>query len=253
MHSLLWHTHSAAHYSICLPYSVTCWAPSYMMAMSWELSMGSNFHLLPHRALPHMEPSHQEESALLWKTGPLFSKRFPSDKKSSKGSRWGLLTNYLLPLPQPSLATPGPPTNPGSCGFHCGNEDKGTGFKSTRMGIRYLSYLLVLATNDLCGTRKLPSVSSCVTWMLRTWWPKTPSRIIIPLFIPDICMFLWLQRNNHPPDIYYCTVIDLRNQRRDKAMIWSKPQNKMVAEMEMKSSDSKPLGACPIPCCSDLI
>lgn len=36
-------------------------------------------------------------------------------------------------------------------------------------------------------------------------------------------------------------------------MIWSKPHSKMVAELETKSSNSKPLGPCPILCCSELI
>lgn len=185
----LWHTHSATHYSICLPHCVTCWAPSYIMALCWELSMGSNFHLLPHRAPPHMELSHQWESALLWKTGP----RWALSQKDSP-----LIKSHLREVDEviDRLFTLPPPPLP-AVDFILQMRTSGLALRASGWTLGCLSSLLLLATNDVCGMRKLPSISSCVKWRLRTWWLKTSTRIIIPLFIPDICIPLWLQGNNH--------------------------------------------------------
>ena len=118
---------------------------------------------------------------------------------------------------------------------------------------------------------KLPEFFTYACHQSSIWYQETPLHFILcemeaqNSMVRDLHQdhnsinYIWhlyiflTSRKQVLPDVYYDTVVDMRNQRRNKAMIWSKPHSEMVAELEMKSSNSKPLRPCPIPCCSDLI
>lgn len=72
----------------------------------------------------------------------------------------------------------------------------------------------------------------------------TPVNPALPLPVWDGGSELSGLRPSPRPSFHYLWL----NQRCNKTMIWLKPPRSMVAELEIKPSNSEPLGLCPITC-----
>ena len=77
----------------------------------------------------------------------------------------------------------------------------------------------ICATNYVCATRKFRG-------RIRTLWLKTPIKTMIPLFPPDVYIFVML-RKRHSLMYITITAAKRRNQCYDETVIWSKPHNKI--------------------------